>query len=98
MSLWRAFEVMESRAGNSQAAQNVYQRSIRDAIKTDEFIANENKQMVRQTSSAAQLWYELFIFHSLIYAYKQYDNFLCYLYSPLFLSIETLLLLRRKLT
>jgi hypothetical protein len=32
MAIWRAYELMESQAGNFKAAQNVYQRSIRDAI------------------------------------------------------------------
>ena len=31
-ALWRAYELMESRAGNIKAAQNVFQRSIRDAL------------------------------------------------------------------
>lgn len=31
-ALWRAYELMESRADNIKAAQNVFQRSIRDAL------------------------------------------------------------------
>lgn len=31
-ALWRAYELMESRAGSIKAAQNVFQRSIRDAL------------------------------------------------------------------
>ncbi len=43
MALWRAYELMESEAGNFKAAQNVYQRSIRDAIVKDDY-PDINKQ------------------------------------------------------
>jgi hypothetical protein len=36
MSLWRAYEVMETKSGNVNAAQQVYQRSIKDAILRDD--------------------------------------------------------------
>jgi len=32
LAIWRAYELMEIEAGNLKAAQNVYQRSIRDSI------------------------------------------------------------------
>ena len=32
MAIWRAYEVMEAEAWNIKAAQNVYQRSIRDSM------------------------------------------------------------------
>mmetsp|Transcript_33265 Transcript_33265/g.48901 ORF Transcript_33265/g.48901 Transcript_33265/m.48901 type:complete len:884 (+) Transcript_33265:115-2766(+) len=32
MSLWRAYELLETRAGNTKAAQNVYQRYMRETI------------------------------------------------------------------
>ena len=32
MAIWRAYELMEADAGNAKAAQNVYQRSIRDSL------------------------------------------------------------------
>ena len=55
-SLWRAYELMESEAGNFKAAQNVYQRSIRDAIvKGNEFgDIDENKSLVSQNHNPDQ--------------------------------------------
>jgi len=41
MSLWRAYEVMETKAGNVNAAQQVYQRSIKDAILRDDYLIRD---------------------------------------------------------
>jgi len=46
MALWRAYELMESQAGNLRAAQNVYQRSIRDAIAKDDYPNYESQNLV----------------------------------------------------
>lgn len=46
MNLWRAYEVMEAKAGNIQAAQSVYQRSIRDSIVRDELYDHASKVRV----------------------------------------------------
>jgi len=49
MSLWRAYELMESQAGNLKAAQNVYQRSIRDAIVSkDDYQDYDSKNVTRK--------------------------------------------------
>lgn len=45
-SIWRAYELMEAQAGNQQAAQNVYQRSIRDAIIKTDFTEYDNESIV----------------------------------------------------
>lgn len=39
MALWRAYELMEQRAGNADASRQVYQRSVREswAIKEEDF-------------------------------------------------------------
>ena len=50
MSIWRAYERMESEAGNIRAAQNVYQRSIRDSmgpIKSDSLTDEESGDGVK---------------------------------------------------
>ena len=46
MALWRAYELMEAQAGNLQAAQNVYNRSIRDSIGKNDFSEYENTSIV----------------------------------------------------
>jgi hypothetical protein len=46
MALWRAYELMESQAGNFKAAQNVYQRSIRDVIVRDDDPDIEKQSLV----------------------------------------------------
>ena len=43
MNLWRAYEVMEAKAGNIHAAQAVYQRSIKDSIVRDELYFHASK-------------------------------------------------------
>ncbi len=46
MALWRAYELMEAQAGNLQAAQNVYNRSIRDSIVKTDLSEYENPSLV----------------------------------------------------
>jgi tetratricopeptide (TPR) repeat protein len=50
-SLWRAYELMESETGNLQAAQNVYQRAIRDALVTDNL--NEKADYIMTSETGA---------------------------------------------
>ena len=42
--------MMEFQAGNLNAAQNVYQRSIRDSIATDDSFDNREKNIIRKNT------------------------------------------------
>eukprot|EP00560_Eucampia_antarctica_P007915 CAMPEP_0197825684 /NCGR_PEP_ID=MMETSP1437-20131217/2728_1 /TAXON_ID=49252 ORGANISM="Eucampia antarctica, Strain CCMP1452" /NCGR_SAMPLE_ID=MMETSP1437 /ASSEMBLY_ACC=CAM_ASM_001096 /LENGTH=769 /DNA_ID=CAMNT_0043425795 /DNA_START=137 /DNA_END=2446 /DNA_ORIENTATION=- len=50
MNLWRAYEMMEGKAGNIDAAQTIYQRSIRDSIMRDELNMGNSKKTRMDTS------------------------------------------------
>ncbi|CAB9516093.1 tetratricopeptide repeat [Seminavis robusta] len=46
-TLWRAYELMEQRSGNVEAAQNVYQRSMRESFNVQDdnsFVIDEKKR------------------------------------------------------
>lgn len=49
-TLWRAYELMEQRAGSIEAAQNVYQRSVRETFNVPEdqsFVINDRSRVKR---------------------------------------------------
>eukprot|EP00559_Dactyliosolen_fragilissimus_P006427 CAMPEP_0184859160 /NCGR_PEP_ID=MMETSP0580-20130426/4174_1 /TAXON_ID=1118495 /ORGANISM="Dactyliosolen fragilissimus" /LENGTH=1113 /DNA_ID=CAMNT_0027355635 /DNA_START=298 /DNA_END=3639 /DNA_ORIENTATION=- len=51
MALWRAYELMETKGGNDDAAQSVYSRSIRDAMVTDDYFTETNKMPSTKTNN-----------------------------------------------
>merc|ERR1712228_713764 len=51
--LWRAYELMESRLGNTVQAQNVYSRYIRECMSSSNYNDHFNEKNILQSSSTS---------------------------------------------